>query len=433
MKNALSTQHLLLSNGLSVVMNRSDAFYSVEAALYVKSGPMWERPEISGISHLLEHMLLKGPRSFPSSHSFHQALEQNGILVDAVTKEEHTFFSFECHPDDLVPCLELMAGMISAPGMKEDDLENEKRIIREEYYTFEEENRLGNEMFKLLFRKQWHHFNLIGQLGTVRGIDIQKLKSYYKQNYCARDMVLCITGNFNSRKTKNTIKKWWHRIPSGKRKKLPRIQTAETPCSRLMEKSGIPQIEFDFGFPTCSWRDARPYAVLRFLSRILGESVSSRLFTEIREKAGLAYDIGSSLYSMSVQSVFDIRGTTAPENLFLIFSLIEDILRNLSEKGPNRMEVEMARKSILNAYLFSNNSISAQNDYFGTRLLLDTRKERPNMREDIKIFKAITAEEIRAAAGKTFKNRNVVFTAIGKIKQNQKRLIRNRVNTFLKP
>lgn len=413
----------VLSNGLPIIINRVRGARSVEIALYVKAGPMFERGLQTGISHFIEHILLKGPIGFDNSRKFHETLEYNGITADALTKEEYTFYSYECHPRDLECALDLFYSMIAGPRFAAADIIREKQVIAEEYHSFMDENKLGNKVFDLIYPAHKAHFNLIGKLHSIRRFSRGNIVSYYKKHYTAKNMILCIAGNVNPHRLFSLIKKTWTHIPSGGSLYLKNIKPSGKRRRAMIQKPDSPQIEFSLVFPAYSWNDKRVYP-LRYLSRIAGESPSSRLFVKVREEMGLAYDIGTSIYCLSGCGVFDTHAICSPDKLIDIVNLIWDELKQLSRTQPTESEFISAQKALRNHVAFSRNNLAFVNDYFGLYNLLGKKRGFPSFGSEIRRISSIKPAEMLKIAAEIFTPGNLHFVATGPFDSSLKKSIK---------
>lgn len=406
----------ILSNGLPVILTPNRKINSVEMAVYVKAGSMWETNGVRGISHLVEHLVLKGPGTFYSSPAFHKELERNGIMVDGLTKEEHVFFSFECHPDDIKACQELLYDTIANPCFRKKDIENEKKVIEEEYYTFKEENRVSNEIFNLMYPKEKQRFNLIGHLKEIKKMERCEIKNFHRNFFNAENMVLCVTGNFKIKTLFPYLKKTWTSLSTGYKRNLETVRPSGKKRYKFIKRNYSQQVEFDLCFPSFAWTEPE-YGALRYFSRIAGESACSRVFTAVREKKGLVYDIGSSLYSLSKSGVFDIRGTCTPGNLSNILEIVSEELHKLRKNGVTKEERTVTEKILVNSVYFAQNSPSSINDFFGLWQLLGNNEKLPSLNEETEALKNVKGETIKQVAEAMFSQGKIAFVAMGPISE----------------
>lgn len=430
-KNAMKhpSRHIL-PNGLAVVLHPAAHFYSTELALYVKAGSMWENARTTGISHLVEHLVLKGPNRFSTSMQFHQDLEQHGLVADGLTKEEYVFLSLECHPADVRHAIERLFETVARPRLEKNDLPREKCIIEEEYYTFLDENRISNEILGLVFPSHKELFNLIGKMPVLRRITHDQVRSFHREHFCGRNMVLCVTGRFG-REVLPLISKLWSQIPPGRQRRLFPLKSERRRKFLFIRKADSPQIEFDLSFPAFPWISPK-YPVLRHLSRIVGESACSRLFTKVREEEGLAYDISSSVYGLSNCGIFDIRGVCSPNNLVPILDIVERELKLLGQHGVTEQEFAGARKAMVNGVLFAQGSSAAINDFYGLWQLLGNRRTLPHFDDVIREIEAVKPGSITVLARELFVANNVRFAAMGPINKRAEARLKARLRNYLR-
>ncbi len=426
----ISPSRHILPNGLAVILHPARHFYSTELALYVKAGSMWENPDNTGISHLMEHLILKGPARFSSSMQFHQDLEQNGLVADGLTKEEYVFFSFECHPSDAPSAIERLYEAIAHPRLDPGELPREKQIIEEEYYTFFEENRISNEILGLMYPDHKELFNLIGKLPVLRRISQKQVRAFHRDRFCGRNMVLCITGRFG-RDVLPRVSKLWGKIPAGRPRRLSLLSSERRRKYLFIHKADSPQVEFNLSFPAFPWTSPH-YGRLRYLSRILGESACSRLFTKVREEQGLVYDISSSVYGLSNCGLCDIRGVCSPENLIPILDIVENEIKTLQHSGVTDAEFTGARKALVNGVLFAQGSPASINDFYGLWQLLGNRKTLPRFQDVIREIESVKPASLAGLARQLFTAQKVRFASMGPIHKRTRHALQKRLRNYLR-
>ena len=292
-QNKSAVNKTILNNGLTVVSEYIPAVRSVSCGLWIKTGSRDEDMSRNGIAHFLEHMIFKGTKK-RSALKIARSLEDLGGSLNAYTSKELTIFYTHSLDNHIKTSLDVLFDMTSNSLLRERDVEMEKQVILEEINAVKDtpDEYIFDLFHEQLFPGQTMGLPIQGKPETVLSITRDDLFDYWKQNYVAENMVLCVAGNIAHddliKMVENNVS-----LPRGiVQNKYPQPEFSQG----LHEHSVEPfqQLHFCTGTKGVSYLSPDRFNVIA-LSSYLGGGMSSQLFQMIREKYGLAYTVYSTV------------------------------------------------------------------------------------------------------------------------------------------
>lgn len=193
----MTFEHAQLGNGLTVIGERNPAAASVAAGFFVMAGSRDETPEVSGVSHFLEHMLFKGNETH-SAEDFNRIFDELGARYNAFTNTERTVYYGAVLPEKLPELLDLL-GQLMRPSLRSEDFDLEKNVILEEIAMYEDRPHFN--VFDLSTAEFWNGHPLgnsvLGSRDSIAALDRDSMHKYMLERYSASNQVLAVTGNFD--------------------------------------------------------------------------------------------------------------------------------------------------------------------------------------------------------------------------------------------
>lgn len=327
-----------LSNGIPVVMEPLKNMRSVAIGIWVKVGSRNEPLDENGISHFLEHMFFKGTHK-RTAKDIAIEIDSLGGELNAFTSKESTTFYVKILDEYIEKGVELLSDIFLHSTFPEEDIEKEKRIIKEEIKMVEDTP--DDYVHDLFNQTIWGNTclgqSVLGRRETVRSFTRDDLVSHIKKYYGIKDVIIACAGNFEPESVLVILNKNLGSLRRGSEawKDTPPLfnSRVEVFHKELSEAHVCMGVE---GIPQAS---EERYS-LSVLNTIFGAGVSSRLFQEIREKRGLAY----SIYSF-VSSYFDtgMWGIYAGVSRKRVRELVELVLKEINDLKDTLTEVELER------------------------------------------------------------------------------------------
>src|SRR3989338_5745559 len=268
-----------LANGLRMLCVPTSSVESAALTIWVKPGSRNETRKLSGISHFLEHMAFKGSARRPSAKLVAETVDGIGGEFNASTSKEWMNFYIKCRAGKLEVAFDVIADMLLSPLLLAEEIEREKGVICEEVMF--EDHALG--------------WDIAGTKETVRGLKRSDLVRYISNRYFTQNMLLTVSGGIEPDSINKLARQFFLDLPpSGVALSPKPYLSKQTKPRVLLKTKKSDQAHFIFGFPV-GGRGAPDRFVSAVLSAVLGKGMSSRLFTEIRERRGLAYSVTTIL------------------------------------------------------------------------------------------------------------------------------------------
>ncbi len=281
-----------LSNKTRVLLTDIPSSTSVTALVMVHTGSRYEEERLAGISHFLEHMVFKGTKKYPTALDLAAAVDSVGADFNAFTDKEYTGFYVKAAGQHLELALDVLSEMIWRPKLEEKEIEKEKGVIVEEINMRNDHPmmKVEEEFESLLFGQTNLGREVIGSKKTVLGIKKADFLDFRRQWYQPQNMVVGVVGGI---KNKKLIEKYFS-LPNKNKQKIVHDNNFQLQSEKIkVIYKKTEQAHFCLGVPTFK-RNHKDRYVLNLIAVILGGNMSSRLFSEVREKRGLAYYVKTS-------------------------------------------------------------------------------------------------------------------------------------------
>jgi len=251
-----------LSNKVRILSVPMPSLESATVTVWVKTGSRNETFNIAGISNFLEHIVFKGSKKRPSAREISEAIDQIGGTFNASTSKE---FHIKARKESLDTVFDVLSDMVLNPVLNEKEIEREKKVIIEEIAMYEDTPifQIGEVFERSLFKGNNLGRDVIGFEKTVRSIKKDDFLSYRKKYYYPENILVSVSGGIDRKEVLALGEKYF-----GKNEQAHLI------LGFLGEK-----------------RDSKDRYIEAVTSSILGGGMSSRMFTEVREKRGLAYAV----------------------------------------------------------------------------------------------------------------------------------------------
>jgi predicted Zn-dependent peptidase len=303
------------------------------------------------VSHFIEHLLFKGT-SKRSSYEIAREIDSMGGFMNAFTGREFVCYYAKVLSDFFPKALDLLADIFLDSQFPEEEIENERKVILQEIKMLEDnpDDQL-HELFHQLF---WSGHRLgmpiIGNAESVQGMTRDFLLNYKKDRYLAGDIIISAAGNLEHNHLIEMLTGYFDSIPFGS----SRSYSIPPVYSKKFSKADrdLEQLLFSLGTKGLSQNHPGRYDLL-MLNTILGGSMSSRLFQEVREKEGLAYSIYSFLESHSDTGTFVVSGGTTADKFPKVMDIVLRELRKLKSEPLSTDILASAREQLKGNILLS--------------------------------------------------------------------------------
>ncbi len=337
-------QKTTLDNGLRILTSTMPHTHSVCIAIFIGVGSRYESDTEAGTSHFIEHVLFRGTPQRPTARDISEAIEGVGGILNGATDKELTFYWCKVTKDHFPDATEVLVDMLLNSNFNSEDIEKERQVIIEEINMCKDapSQQVGLLIDEVLWPQHPLGRDIAGTKDSVGGIDRKTLLQFLGSRYTPQNTVVTVTGNVQHQDVLNVVQRllgnWDNPKP---RSNYTTYQ--ELPGERLkIERRDTEQAHLCLALPGISLTHPQRFP-LDLLNVILGEGMSSRLFSEIRDKMGLAYSINSYVEHFLDTGSLTVSASVDPGNLNKAVSAILDQLELLKEGIPEA-EMQKARE-----------------------------------------------------------------------------------------
>jgi predicted Zn-dependent peptidase len=401
----------VLHNGIRVISEKIPHAHSVTIGIWVARGSRSEQAEMAGVSHFIEHLLFKGTEK-RSALQIAREIDSLGGILNAFTGREYVCYYAKVLYRFLPQAVALLSDIFNNSVFDPQEIEKERKVILQEIGLIEDTP--DDFIHDLFARSFWHSHPLgmpvIGTEQIVGSLTRESIVDYRNDTYRAGDIIISVAGRVDHRELLGLLDGVFDAVPPG------RIVAPEKPNSignktEVLEKD-LEQVHLCLGTLALSQDDSRRYEAF-ILNTILGGSMSSRLFQEVREKMGLAYSIFSYITSHADTGALAVYAGTSKDRLDEVITIIGREMKRLKNELLFDDELHDAKEQLKGNILLSLESSDnrmtrlAKNEiYFG----------RPQpVREIVKGIDLVTSRSILELAETLIDDRYLTLVLIGRV------------------
>lgn len=357
-----------LNCGVRVVMEKIPYVQSASVGIWVKAGSADENEINSGISHFIEHMLFKGT-DLRSAKQIAADVDKIGGHINAFTGKEATCYYLKTLDTNLQKGCEILIDMILNSKFDPEEMAKEKMVICEEMKMIEDspDEYAQDLISEAVFRGTDLQSPIIGTETSLMGIQREDIKDYVEKEYTRDNIVISLAGNFDEEKICDFFE---GKLQTLKEKKESRKAVlAEYRPSYLVKTKDIEQSHICLGLKGISLEHELYYA-MAILNNVMGGSMSSRLFQNIREEKGLAYSVYSSAAAYVHQGSFTIYAGVGHDKVSDAINAIAQELYLLKKDGITQEELSTAKEQLKSNYIFGLENVNGRMFTIGKNTLL---------------------------------------------------------------
>ena len=402
---------LILDNGVRLVSERIPTHKSVTIGIWVNAGSRDETPAQAGYSHFIEHMLFKGTAS-RSATDISREIDALGGEMNAFTTRETTTYYIKVLDQHLPKALDLLSDIFHRSEFRPKEIEKEKQVVSEEIRMVKDdpedlvqELHIAQVMGRHPLRRP-----ILGQEATIARLGRQDLLDYIGTHYRSEEIVIAVAGNFDQRSLEKTISRQFGRRRRQTSNVIRKRWPPEVCGGVVLKRKPLEQVHLCVGLKGVPAGHKDRYAAY-VLNSVLGGSVSSRLFEEVREKRGLVYSIYSFLSGYSDGGTMTVYAGTRPKEISKVLDLIRREIKRMAVKGVDRTELTRTKEQMKGSLMLSLESThSRMNKLAKDELIAGSHTSLEDMLREID---AITEEQVFRVAQDLLAPKNMAITALG--------------------
>jgi predicted Zn-dependent peptidase len=385
-----------LDNGLRVITSTMPHSRSVCLVILVGAGSCHETKEEAGISHFVEHLLFKGTERRPTAKEISEDIEGVGGIINAGTDKEITVYWCKVASPHFSIALDVLSDLLLNSRFDNKDIEQERHVIMEEINMNLDipQQRVSMLIDDLLWPEQPLGREVAGYKETVSSITRERLLNYVARRYMPNNTVLSVAGNIQHEETMAQIKSLFDKWPANELTTGYITNDRQAEARLRIELKDIEQAHLCLGVHGFSHSHPQRFAI-DLLSTVLGGGMSSRLFTEIRENRGLAYDIHSYTEHFLNSGSLTIYAGVDPEKVEIALAAIVEEVSKV-KRGISASELTRAKElSKGRSYLRFEDSQNVALWYGGQEILT---RQILDIDDVISIVDAVTIDQLKEVA-----------------------------------
>ena len=402
-----------LENGLTVVAERHPSVRSLSAGVWVNVGSALDPKPQAGISHFIEHMVFKGTKR-RNPLEIAVALESRGGELNAFTDRENTCFHAYSLSEDLPLVLDVLSDLTLSPTFPEDQLEKERHVLLQELAQIEDDPNdiLGDLFFEMIWGTHPMGRPIIGSRKTIKAIGTKDLWSFYSKHYRPESLVLSVAGNFEFPALFELVEKYFSSPATTSHVKPAVRKPLKFQPEKKRKKFSSDQAHLMLGFESVGFRDPARFDGL-ILSFFLGGGMSSRLFQEVREKAGLAYSVDCDYIPYADSGVFTIHSALHPKSVKKCTEIIAIELKRLMDAPLSEKQLDVVKGQLRGTILLGADQMEVRQESLGRNEVVFGRYV--SVEEVIREVEGVTPERVQQFAKNTFHKKKEAVLLLGNL------------------
>lgn len=407
-----------LSNGLRVLTVPLHDTKAVTVFVFAKVGSRNERQDINGISHFIEHMMFKGTKKRPSTLAISKLLDGVGASYNAFTSKDWTGYYVKISAKHASLALDIVSDILRHSTFPPEEIEKERGAVIEEINMYEDNPTMSiDDLFEQVVFGTHHPlgWNIAGPKEVIRTVSRATMLRYRQQFYHAKNMWVVVAGHMDE-DIDQEIKKYFGAV-------RPRTTTPKTKPyhpvqgkSIIVKNKDVEQIQIGLGARAFGYNDKRQPA-LGLLSNILGGSMSSRLFIQVRERRGLCYSVHASTSPYEDTGAFMIQAGLDKSRLVEALKVIMAELKKLKTTPVSAAELKRAKENTRGRMDLSFEDSDALASWYGRQALFYKKIKSPE--QALAEVMKVTAKDIQAVAKTLFQSTAMRLAIIGPVKETK--------------
>lgn len=408
-----------LKNGTRVVLAPFSGTEAATLLVLFRVGSRNEDLKVWGGSHFIEHLMFKGTAKRPETVTITKELDRYGAEYNAYTGKDLTGYYVKIAGDKIPVAVDLLNDMLFHSLYKQSEMTKEKKVIIEEIKMYEENPimHLEDLLEEAMFDGHTLGRNIAGTAESMTAMKRTDVIKYRDQYYVPENMVIVLSGKYPTN-ILELLEKSFGKVKKGKRHTFDDVylDPGEHGVRVRRQYKDLKQIQVALGFPIPG-RIHEDLPALRLLSNILGGTMSSRLFIEVREKRGLCYTVRAGTDTYDEVGNFTIRAGLDASRLTLAAKTITDEVKKLVKKGVTQHELAMAKDHMRGALTLQLEDSSVRAEFYGKQEIFEGKVE--TMEERMAKYDQVTLKDIERVAKTYLTFKKLSIAAIGPYKTDK--------------
>lgn len=344
-------QRTVLKNGIVVLAIENPAADIISTRIFIRAGSQWEPRNKAGLAHLLSAVITKGTEQL-SSLEIAERIESMGANLNAEATTDYFLLSLKTVSDDWPDILQLAGQILRSPSFPDDEVELEKYLAIQDIRSQKEQpfTIAFDQLRQAMYREHPYALSVLGTEATVSELSRSDLELFHQTYFRPDNIVISLAGRVTPEAAVAQVEQvfgdWQPPETALLTQQLPSVTSQPCQVITLQETQ---QSVVMLGYLAASLQDT-DYSTLKLLNTYLGNGLSSRLFVELREKRGLAYDVSAFYPTRQSTSTFIVYMGTAPDNTETAMVGLRTEVERLCSDPLSIDELQTAKNKLLGQY-----------------------------------------------------------------------------------
>ncbi len=409
-----------LPSGLPVLTAPTVGTESITVLIFAGAGSRYEVQGTRGISHFLEHMFFKGGKKYKTAAEVSRAIDAVGGSFNAFTGKEYAGYYVKIAAEKVELACSVLSDMLLHARFPEEEIEKERGVIMEEYRMYQDTPmyQAGWDFEELVYGDQPLGWDTIGTEELIRSVTQADFQRHKDELYTPDNLVATFAGKIDEAQATSLAQEYFGTIGGKKKQSFLAVKPHAGKHVALTNKQ-TEQAHLVLGVEGVSSLDKDHFA-LKLLSVILGGSMSSRMFLNIREARGLCYYISTSTDNYLDTGLLSTRAGVDQSRLHEAISAIRHEYEVCAKDGITKDELRRAKDFLKGKITLSMEDSEERAHFFGKQQLLYPKtRDLPEYFDEIENVKL---EQVNGISRKLLQTDRLRLVVIGKEKEEQKLL-----------
>ncbi|MDT8858977.1 insulinase family protein [Alkalihalobacillus sp. MEB130] len=391
-------KRIQLDNGVRILAENISSVRSVSIGVWIGTGSRFETKEENGISHFLEHMFFKGTTT-RSAADIAESFDSIGGQVNAFTSKEYTCYYAKVLDDHAGFAVDVLADMFFNSVFDETELQKEKNVVFEEIKMVDDtpDDIVHDLLSEASYKNHSLGYPILGTVATLDTFNGDSLREYMSRFYTGDHVVISVAGNITDEVIEQLKETFSKVSPTTYQHK---VEKPTFYANTIVRQKETEQAHLCLGYPGLAIGEKDVYALV-LLNNLLGGSMSSRLFQEIREKRGLCYSVFSYHSSYQDSGMLTIYAATAHNQLEDLTKALQETAFTLADVGMTEKELKNGKEQLKGSLMLSLESTNSRMSRNGKNELL--LKKHRTLDEVVEEIDSVSISQVNQLAASILK------------------------------
>jgi len=410
-----------LKNNATVILVPQKDTKSVTTLVMYPVGSRYETESLRGASHYVEHLMFKGTKKRENTLALTREIDRLGAEYNAFTGKEYTGYYIKTDATYTETSFDILSDMLFNSTFDPTEMEREKTVIVEEIRMYNDNPLMNIENIfeELMFEGSPLGLDIAGTEQHVRDYKRDDVIAYKDKHYQPQHMIIVVAGAI-TQKTEELLNTYFGEQQNTQEKEDAFLPASCGPTQKekriSVQKKATDQVQMMLGYPGFKYKDVEKNAIATVMSTILGGSMSSRLFIQIRERRGLAYMVRRGMENFHDSGYAYIRIGLEAKNINDAIAVTKEEIQKIIDNGVTEEELKDAKTHLHGAITLSLEDSSTQANWYAHQAIFMDKLSTPE--EKLERINTVTNEQIKQLAKEIFNNEQLRVAIIGNVEKN---------------